>query len=793
VADLLGSVRVTSIVGPGGLGKTRLAQVVSRQAEQRIVHFVPLAGVASDDEVAGEVAAALGAGGPGPTPISQRAVPTGVVAGIAAMLGPGPALLVLDNCEHVLGGAAELAGALVAMTKDLRVLTTSRAPLGLSSEAVYLLPELSLATSVELFGQRAKAARPGVELPAEVVEEVCGHLDGLPLAVELAAARVRVLSVAEIAARLQDRFGLLRGGPRDAPQRHQTLRAVVDWSWQLLDPAGRAAMRALSVFPAGFTADAAGHLLGDGEVLGVLEQLVDQSLLQVADTPTGTRFRMLETVREFSTAQREAAGETDAVVDRFLAWARDFGVAHHDAAFGADPFSSVERIRAEQDNLAQALRYGLAKADGGTVAATSAVLGSLWIIESNFQRLMKLAEETARVLSHFRPGPDLLEATRTALALCAIYTFLIEGPRAVRSLVALQRLPPAPPDTMVRAAAVVLGAAPKDRSALYALCDSDEPLVAGAANGVVTYFFENVGDLDSALKAARRTLEAFEQRKLPYLQAAAHARISELCLQVERGEEARRHLLAALPVLERLGNWSALVGIRWWLVLASLQVGDVDEAEHWLEQTAPPQADEPIGTLTYGLGIRAEILLARGEVEAGLRLWRRAVDLLVHAEGPIFGVDTDPSQDQWTVEAEAVTVVAHAQHGRLDLVEALTGELPHRLSTMLANPVANPPPYLMELPTCGGFLLALATVDLDRGARTGDQRATRSGARMIALAERFRYLRNFQPTMSATRARRAAEQADRPAYEDAVASYAGLGHEELRAAALVALREREQH
>ena len=796
VADLLRSVRVTSIVGPGGLGKTRLAQVVSRQAEQRIVHFVPLAGVAPGADVAGEVAAALGAGGHGRTPISQRAVPTGVVAGIAAILGPGPALLVLDNCEHVLRGAAELVRALVSMTKDLRVLTTSRAPLGLSSESVYLLPELTLPTTVELFGQRARAARPGADLPADVVEEVCRHLDGLPLAVELAAARVRVMSVAEIARGLEDRFGLLRGGPRDAPERHQTLRAVVDWSWNLLDPAGQAAMRALSVFPAGCTADAAWWVLGDGDasdVAQVLEHLVDQSLLQVSDTPTGTRFRMLETVREFSTAHREAAGETDQVVDRFMAWARDFGVAHHDAAFGADPFAPVERIRAEQDNLAQALRYGLAKADGGTVAATSAVLGSLWIIESNFQRLRKLAEENARVLSHFRPGPDLLEATRTALALCAIYTFLIEGPRAVRSLVALQRLPPAPPDTMIRAAAVVLAAALKDRSALYALCDSDEPLVAGAANGVVSYFFENVGDLDSALKAARRSLGAFEQRKLPYLQAGTHARISELCLQVERGEEARRHLLAALPVMERLGNWSALVGIRWWLVLASLQVGDVDEAEHWLEQTAPPQTDEPIGTLTYGLGVRAEILLARGEVEAGLRLWRRAVDLLVHAEGPIFGVDTDPSEDQWTLEAEAVTVVAHAQHGRRDLVESLTGELPHRLTTLLANPVANPPPYLMELPTCGGFLLALATVDLDRGARTGDHWATRSGARMVALAERFGFLRNFQPTMSAARARQAAEQADRPAYEDAVSSYAGLGHEELRAAALVALRERERH
>ena len=139
---------------------------------------------------------------------------------------------------------------------------------------------------------------------------------------------------------------------------------------------------------------------------------------------------------------------------------------------------------------------------------------------------------------------------------------------------------------------------------------------------------------------------------------------------MERGEEARRHLLAALPVMERLRELVRPGRLRWWLVLASLQVGDVDEAEHWLEQTAPPQADEPIGTRTYGLGIQAEILLARGEVEAGLRLWRRAVDL-VHAEGPIFGVDTDP-EDQWTLEAEAVTVVAHAQHGRLDLVEALT-------------------------------------------------------------------------------------------------------------------------
>jgi tetratricopeptide (TPR) repeat protein len=263
----------------------------------------------------------------------------------------------------------------------------------------------------------------------------------------------------------------------------------------------------------------------------------------------------------------------------------------------------------------------------------------------------------------------------------------------------------------------VLGVAPEDSSALYELCDSDEPLVAGAANGIVSYFWENEGDLEGALKAARRMLEVFDTRRYPYLQAVAHSRISELCLQVERGDEARRHLLAVLPVLERLGGRSDLDGVRWWLVLSNLQLGAVDEAEHWLDQTGPPRADESVGTLTYGLGARAEILLARGEVEAGLRLWRRAVDLLRTTRDPIFGLEVDPGQEPWTLEVEAVTVVAHAQHGRLDLVQELTGELPDRLAAMLRHPVANPPPYLMELHVSGGLLVALAMVDLDRGAR----------------------------------------------------------------------------
>jgi hypothetical protein len=296
------------------------------------------------------------------------------------------------------------------------------------------------------------------------------------------------------------------------------------------------------------------------------------------------------------------------------------------------------------------------------------------------------------------------------------------------------------------------------------LSDSDDPLVAGMANAVASYLAEYDDDLDGAVRAAERMLTAFAGRAAPWMLAVSHSRLGELSLQLDQPRAAQRHFRAALLVGEEVGAWASAARVRWGLVLATLQLGAVDEAEHWLEQAMLHGGDEAAGVELFDVAVRAEILLARGRVEEGLRLWRQVADHLRHGADP------------WTAEVQAVTVVAHARHGRLDLVEEITDDLPHLVSTMIEHP----PGSFADFPILGALLLALAAVDLDRGD-------ARSGARLTALAERFRFVRGFQPTMSAARARETASSADQAAYDEAVSSYADLGPGALRAAAAEAL------
>ncbi|WP_329119461.1 ATP-binding protein [Streptomyces sp. NBC_01465] len=776
VAGLLRTARVVTVVGPGGLGKTRLAHAVGRAAEEGVVHFVPLAGVGADGDVVEEVASAIGVG-------DSRPFAGDRVAGILSTLGSGPALLVLDNCEQVVAGAADLVQALVARSKDVRVLATSRAVLGLTSESLYALPQLSLATSVELFAQRARSARPDVELPQDQVAALCGHLDGLPLAVELAAARVRALSVTEIARRLGDRFALLRGGARDAPERHRTLHAVVEWSWNLLEPRGRSALAALSVFPGGFAEDAAERVLaegGDGDTLLLLEQLADQSLIRASDTPSGVRFHMLETVREFSAARREQAGDGEAATARFLAWARDFGRTHHEVPFGSVPLPALFRMRAEQDNLVLALRHALTRTDGPTTAAVTAVLATLWGTDSHHTRLTALAADTGGPLSHFRPGAEDVDTARSAAVICAASLFMGQGPHAVRHLVTLRRLPPAPPDTLLRALAVVLCAVPGMRPPEYAilqkLCDADEPLLAGVAECVASYVWQYERDVERALASARRTLGALAPLANPATKMISLGRISELCLQTGRGEEAYGHLRAALAALDGFGAWSDAIGVRWGLVLACLQRGEVDEAEYWLELAALDPQPETMLVFAPDLAARAEIALARGLTEAGLGLWRQAVERVRERRSPD---PADPFLNPWALQVQSAAVAAHAGQGRMEPVADLAVQLRDRMRELLAEePGAGNPAVV---PVYGTVLLALGLA----GLAEGDV----SAVRLMALGERLGVLREFPP-MAADRARRAVEDADGAAYADAVSEYAALERDALQAAALREVSER---
>jgi hypothetical protein len=428
--------------------------------------------------------------------------------------------------------------------------------------------------------------------------------------------------------------------------------------------------------------------------------------------------------------------------------------------------------------------------------------------ESNFTRSNALAADTSGILARYRPEPALVEATRTSLVLGVIAGFLLQGPNPARFLAGLRRLPLAPPDTFARAAQVVLNALrppEADLAALQALSLSDQPLLAGMASTVASYAREGAGDLDGALVAARQALAAFGRRGGVWLLVAAHSRIGELCLRAGEpaADEALHHLSVALSMAEAFGARTSANRLREAMVLANLQRGAFDEAERELKLTTPRSGDEPWDMSMFDTAVRAEIALGRGDVEEGLLLWRTAAAALRGPRAPGNAVgQAGPSGlpdlsrlDPWALDLQAMAVMAHAQHGRLDLVAEITGALPASLAVLTSEmgpppdtPLASYPGFTVH----GSLLLALAVTDIDRGKRLGDQRAARSGARMIALAERFGLQQGFGPTSSAARARRAAQDADEPAYDDAVSSYAGLDPDALRGAVRAALRERAQ-
>ena len=391
IKRLLSGSRLVTLMGPGGAGKTRLSLQVAADLIERFRHgvwLVELAPLSDPAVVVQTVATVFGV---------REMTGRPLIDSLIDYLRTRELLLVLDNCEHLVAASAHLANALLRGCPKLRILTTSREALGTAGEVTFLVPSLSVpdpkrVTSVDqltqfdatrLFLERAAISNPRyvvTDAQAPVVAQISQRLDGIPLAIELAAARVKVLPVEQIARRLDDRFRLLTGGSRTGLMHHQTLRAAVDWSYDLLSEEERVLFRRLSVFAGGFSLEAAEAVcIGDGiaaeDVLDLLARLVDKSLAIAEEKGRDIRYRMLETIRLYSREWLVASGEAGAVLRRHLDWHLGLAEQAESAVQGPDQLTWLDRLELDYDDFRAALQ--LAKAEGASVESGARLAGAL--------------------------------------------------------------------------------------------------------------------------------------------------------------------------------------------------------------------------------------------------------------------------------------------------------------------------------------------------------------------------------------------------------------------------------
>jgi predicted ATPase/class 3 adenylate cyclase len=371
IGALLGEHRLVTLTGPGGSGKTRLALEVARSLGARHadgVWLVDLSPIGDENLVAEATMGALGLRGSDVAPRDE----------LRSHLARRDALLLVDNCEHVLDGAATLIADLLGACPLLRVLATSREPLRVAGEAECAVEGLRPDEAVELFAERVPGGHQIDDTDA--IERICVALEGIPLAVELAAAKLRVLSPAELADLLDDQLAMLARGKRTAPERQRTLRAALDWSYNLLDEEQQVVFRRLGIFAGGFTREAVEAVVADGQihrggVIDLLEQLVERSL--VTRVRGGVRFRLLEPLRQYAAERLRVAGERDLLARRHLGWVRQFARQAF-LAFFVSQREATARISEEHPNICQALEFAIANHEGVTAAKIIDALGYPW-------------------------------------------------------------------------------------------------------------------------------------------------------------------------------------------------------------------------------------------------------------------------------------------------------------------------------------------------------------------------------------------------------------------------------
>jgi predicted ATPase/DNA-binding SARP family transcriptional activator len=670
VAQLLAEARLVTLTGPGGAGKTRLSVEAGARIADDIpggVWFVPLAPVRDAADVPQAVLAALGAAGSADPAEVARLAALEPLDRLCEVLAERRLILVLDNCEHVLDAVARLAGRVLADVPGVQILATSREPIGLTGETLCPVPSLPLppehagpaeaasSPAVRLFADRAAAVRPGFRIDdetADPVVRVCRSLDGIPLAIELAAARVRALTPAQVAERLDDRFALLSVGTRAALPRHQTLRAIVDWSWDLLDDTERLILRRLAVFSGGATPDSAEQVCSPGgpagAVVEVIASLVDKSLV-IATGEGEVRYRLLETVRAYAAERLAEAGEADQLAAAHAQYFLALAERAEPLLRTRDQLIWLSRLQAEHDNFSAALRHAVAAGDAALALRFVGALAWFWITRDYDVEAAEWAGQVLRLAGQ-TPPPGLTAAYTIATMLSMISQLTAKrGSQAGSADQKPAQLQPQQPGQLAAVLARLTSAAGDShpllavaapmltglsegadgvRRNLQAAGDHPDPWVRAARRALSGHLALHEGDIELAGRDLTEGYQMFAEIGDRWGLAVSLGGLAEVALACDRAAEAVRALEEVRGYLEEgiSGNWSRTTRIP--LGRARARAGDTAGAREDLEEGVrfAEQIGEADDAATGYIEL-AELARREGDLAAARGMLQRAVEV----------------------------------------------------------------------------------------------------------------------------------------------------------------------
>ncbi len=647
--------RLLTLTGPGGIGKTRLAIEVAAQVAPDFAHgacFVALASVRDPQFVVGAVAQALGLQDSGESPVQDI---------VAAVLRDRHLLLVLDNLEHVVGSVAPWLAALLAECPLLHVMVTSRIAVQIDGEQRFVVPPLPLLkveageavsdnAAVALFTQRARAANRDFDLTtghAGVMAEICRQLEGLPLAIELAASRISVLSPPAILARLSDRLSVLKGDRRDAPERHRTMRDAIAWSYDLLPPGEQALFRRLAVFVGGFTVEAA-EAVGGPMTLDLLTVLVDHSLVRRLPLPgEGARMGMHETIREFGLEQLIAHGEEGAARDAHAGYFLQMGA---EADRGVRSHAQLEwfaRLETDQDNLRAAIAW-LAQQERIEEALKLAT-DIMWFhwIRGHDTESRDLLES---LLAHPQAAKRTVGRVRALAYIHGTATPLGDPYRAKLAAMEAVSIAREHDDPYTTAFTLLgLGGAHTFEGDLDAATAEFEESLAisqerndlwliGIASAHLSQIATRRGDTELATVYAKHALQAGRDVGDRHLMAAGHGHLAEMALRQGSLERAEPSMIEALRLMRALGDKRNLPYYLVNLARIALHHGDVLTAVTQVEESfAITQQTGNRQELPFCLLALAHVTRRNGEHARATQLLRESI-LLSQQCGQVSGI-----------------------------------------------------------------------------------------------------------------------------------------------------------